>query len=176
MTLKLDDLIKNMQKTQLSQGEIRNKIKQSDDDFFKSGEKEVSKRFNTNKASIFDAPIIGLSEVSKVGMYGRSKYDEFNWKKQTNSTELLDCIFRHFIKVLYGLDNASDSGCKEMAHLAWNALAYLEKELMGTLIDDRHKYPKEKIEMLESLLMLNSEQQRINIEEKEKKVIKGENK
>jgi hypothetical protein len=130
---------------------------------------ETSLRFNNGKASIFDAPLLGMIEVSKVTMYGRSKYNEFNWKKQTNATELLDCIFRHFIKVMYGLDNASDSKSKEMAHLAWNALAYLEKEAMGTLIDDRHKYPKEKIALLESLLMLSEDQKEVISKEEEKK-------
>lgn len=133
---------------------------------------EKSLRFNNGKASIFDTPLLGLAEVSKVSMYGRSKYNAHNWKKPTHATELLDCIFRHFVKVMYGLDTASDSKDKEMAHLAWNALAYLEKEAMGTLIDDRHKYPPEKIALLESFLMLSEDQKEVIINEEKKKEAK----
>ena len=105
-------------------------------------------------------PSIGLIEVAKVAAYGRAKYDTYNWKKPAPASQYFDCMKRHLFKWWYGQDLDSESKCHHLAHLAWNALAELEKELTNTNIDDRFKgYPKEFVDNLENLFNLNDDQQ-----------------
>lgn len=120
---------------------------------------QEAKRYNSNKAEFFDAPLIALAEVAKVAAYGRSKYDQYNWKKPAKASQYIDCRLRHSLKYMYGQDLDSESHCHHLAHLAWNALAELEKILTGTQKDDRYKgYPKDFVDNIESLFMLNEDQ------------------
>lgn len=129
-----------------------------------------AKRFNSNKAEFFDAPLLAMAEVAKVAAYGRSKYDKYNWKKEAPMSQYHDCRQRHELKYWYGQDNDSESKCHHLAHLAWNALAALEKVLTGTDVDDRYKgYPKEFVDNLEDVFALNEEQKEAIKEQLDKK-------
>lgn len=130
-------------------------------------EPKVAKRFNSNKVEIHDIPLFGMTEVAKVGAYGSGKYDVFNWKEDAPVTQYLNCIFRHFLRYMYGETNDPESKCHHIAHVAWNALSLLEKMLVGRQVDDRHKYPQS-FDM-NSAFTLNAEQLAAIKREKDKK-------
>ena len=132
--------------------------------------KEKAMRFNSNKAEFFDVPLIALAEVAKVSVFGRAKYLKYNWKKKAPASQYFDCIKRHSLKYWYGQDIDSDSKCHHLAHIAWNALASLEKILTGTEMDDRYKgYPQGFIDNIEDLFLLNDEQKEAIQRELDKK-------
>lgn len=134
---------------------------------------EQAMRFNTGKAEFFDAPILALAEVAKVAAYGRSKYDQYNWKKGGPASQYHDCRQRHELKYWYGQDKDSESKCSHLAHIAWNALAALELQITGNLDDNRYKgYSDDFVNNLEDLFLLNIEQKdaiRIQLDKKKGK-------
>ena len=135
---------------------------------------EMSKRFNKGKVSFFDLPMVALAEVAKNGMYGRSKYSAYNWKKASTASETFDCLMRHILRFWQGEDDDPESAVKHLACIAWNAMAAIEKELSGRLIDDRYVYEEQPFDF-EEIFSLNEEQKEI-INEKDAERKKAERK
>lgn len=70
-----------------------------------------------------------LLEVAKVGTFGAEKYSDHGWLSvEDNRARYLDALWRH---LLAKEERDSESGYSHLAHVAWNALAVLELDLMG---------------------------------------------
>jgi len=93
------------------------------------------KRYNNGKpqmsylGSIKDA----LVQLVHVFEYGTKKYDRDNWKLGGDKNMLLDCMGRHYLKLANGEELDEESQCEHAAHLAWNALAFLQLKHEGKL-------------------------------------------
>lgn len=69
-----------------------------------------------------------LREISKVREFGLKKYPDAESFKQVPNAMLTDALMRNlFDEVDNNIDE--ESGCEHLAHLAWNAIALLEKRL-----------------------------------------------
>ena len=139
-----------------------------------SDTKEKAKRYNSGKVEFDDVPLLGLVEVAKVSAYGRSKYAKQNWRGDAPMSQYFNCLMRHSIKCMYGEDFDDESECLHLAHIAWNALAALEKIMVERNIDDRFIYKG--ITNISSLLELNADQLNAIAENEEKYGNKGEDK
>ena len=68
----------------------------------------------------------GLSEVVAVGTDGARKYTPNGWKEVPDGpARYMEALWRHLLKHMEGERLDPDSGHRHMAHVAWNALAYL---------------------------------------------------
>lgn len=80
-----------------------------------------------------------LMAVGRVIEFGTHKYpDPSNWKLVDNGkNRYRDALMRHLLKYSAGIEADSESGLSHLVHVAWNALAILELQLMeGTNIED----------------------------------------
>lgn len=75
-----------------------------------------------------------LMGVGEVGTFGANKYTDDGWKYVARGQQrYTDAMLRHYFKYKQGEKVDSDSGLPHLAHLAWNALAILELQL----VDDK---------------------------------------
>lgn len=93
------------------------------------------KRYNEGKpqASYLGEFKEALEEFCRVCEMGASKYGRHNWKKGGEKITLLDSLGRHFLKLSSGLEKDAESGLEHAAHIAWNALAYIQLKHEGKL-------------------------------------------
>lgn len=69
---------------------------------------------------------LALTEVSKVGTFGASKYTDHGWKEVPRGLERYDdACLRHWLEEKAGETSDSQSELLHAAHTAWNALARL---------------------------------------------------
>jgi|TARA_Y100000310_G_scaffold345202_1_gene462627 hypothetical protein len=70
-----------------------------------------------------------IEEVARVSMFGAKKYDWNNWQDLKDGLErYTDALGRHLVQEGYEAEDP-DSGLLHAAHVAWNAMARLEKIL-----------------------------------------------
>ena len=68
----------------------------------------------------------GLTEVVRVGTDGARKYTPEGWKSVPDGpARYMEALWRHLLAHMRGEVRDPDSGHRHMAHVAWNALAYL---------------------------------------------------
>lgn len=68
-----------------------------------------------------------LTEVSKVGTYGATKYTEHGWVDVPNGiARYEEAAMRHWLSEKAGQEFDLDTGLLHAAHNAWNALARLD--------------------------------------------------
>lgn len=68
----------------------------------------------------------GLSEVVAVGTDGARKYTPNGWKEVPDGpARYMEALWRHLMAHMGGEIRDQQSGHRHMAHVAWNALAYL---------------------------------------------------
>lgn len=71
-----------------------------------------------------------LWEVGLVGTYGANKYTDRGWVSVPNGIQRYgDALLRHYIQHKRGELRDTESEMYHLAHLAWNALALLERTL-----------------------------------------------
>ena len=71
-----------------------------------------------------------LMAVGEVGTFGANKYTDDGWMEVPDGiSRYSDALLRHYMKEKSGEINDPDSNLSHAAHLAWNALARLEKML-----------------------------------------------
>ncbi|KPJ96760.1 MAG: hypothetical protein AMS18_00460 [Gemmatimonas sp. SG8_17] len=72
-------------------------------------------------------PLRGLNEVAKVSVAGALKYAPLDWAEGQSFSTLLDCMFRHVLKVMEGGPKVidEDTGAYHLACAAWNILCLL---------------------------------------------------
>lgn len=80
--------------------------------------------------NVFPRSILAIGAVI---LKGKEKYpDPNNWKKVEGAkTRYQESLMRHLIKHNMGILRDEESGLPHLVHVAWNALAILELELMG---------------------------------------------
>ena len=103
------------------------------------------------KMEFDDLPWLGLCEIVKVSNYGAQKYDKKNYQKGGPASQYFNCNLRHLLKWWLRYDENdidTESGCHHLGHSAWNSIAPIELEDLGTLEDDRPKYSKEKVKQI----------------------------
>lgn len=71
---------------------------------------------------------LALSEVAQVTTFGALKYSPGNWRLVERGPErYADALCRHLLAALPNLQAVdTETGLRELAHVAWNALALLE--------------------------------------------------
>lgn len=68
-----------------------------------------------------------LEKVGEVGTFGADKYADDSWVSVPNGGQrYTDAMLRHLLKEFAGQTHDSETGIREAAHTAWNALARLE--------------------------------------------------
>ena len=68
----------------------------------------------------------GLTEVVQVGTDGARKYTPNGWKEVPDGpARYMEALWRHLMAHMAGEVLDPQSGHRHMAHVAWNALAYL---------------------------------------------------
>lgn len=74
---------------------------------------------------------LALQETSKICKFGADKYADHNWSFVDNKKKrYLDALMRHLLA--YSLNGEAideETGCLEIVHVVWNALAICESEL-----------------------------------------------
>ena len=80
-----------------------------------------------------------LAAVSTVAEYGAKKYTRGGWNTVPNGIERYTAAMdrHHLAEFRDGPYDDGDSGLAHAAQVAWNALARLEKMLVGGMIEDR---------------------------------------
>lgn len=75
--------------------------------------------------------------VGEVGTYGANKYTANGWLSVPEWEErYANALWRHLLKDAMGQQNDPDTELLHQAHLAWNALAKLEKMLRESEVSD----------------------------------------
>ena len=78
-----------------------------------------------------------LREVAKVKQFGLKKHPENSWKSEPISADT-NAMIRHFLAEAHEIYD-KESALEHAAHLAWRALARLEKLLEGVIITDEEE-------------------------------------
>ena len=109
--------------------------------------KEEMKRHNEGKPQISYLGDIkeALEELCQVFASGAEKYGRNNWKKGGPPKAILDSLGRHFLKLAAGTELDEESGYHHAAHIAWNALAYIQLKHDGRLKMKEWKHEEEKL-------------------------------
>lgn len=100
----------------------------------------VGMRFNTGKPPVWKGFVNyfprAMERVAFVSEFGAKKYAWDNWQSIDNwENNIRDSLARHLVNQGKGQLLDKETGLLEAAHLAWNAMAYLEKlaqELEGS--------------------------------------------
>ena len=100
----------------------KNKFQGIDDAFGEPVER--AKRFNTGKPKWHLVHMKSLTPLVRVMEFGATKYDERNWMKPMNTTELLNSLQRHLNELMD--DNEIDEESKQhhIGHIMANAMMY----------------------------------------------------
>jgi len=87
-------------------------------------------------------PPAALGKLAEVYTFGVAKgYPARNWEKGMAWSRPFAALMRHAWAFWAGEDMDPESGLPHMAHVAWNALALLEYQVLGKGEDDRPYQP-----------------------------------
>lgn len=81
-------------------------------------------RFNTGKLRWSLMDYKAMEPMIRVLMFGAEKYDDHNWKKGLDKTEILDCAQRHLASLMDGELIDKESGLPHIGHLMCNGMFY----------------------------------------------------
>jgi hypothetical protein len=81
-------------------------------------------RYNDGKLQWSMAEMKALEPMIRVLMFGAMKYERNNWKKGLKLDEILDSLQRHYVAILSGEANDTESGLPHIGHLLCNAMFY----------------------------------------------------
>lgn len=106
----------------------------------------VGRRDNKEKTRWRNVPLFLFEDVIKVGQFGESKYDTFNYMKGLSINDTLDALKRHLVKFEspYESDSDDESLQNHLAHVAWNAIVALHMYKTRKDLDDRYKLSEDK--------------------------------
>ena len=107
--------------------------------------KKLGKRYNKGKLRWRNVPLFLFRPIIKVGEFGESKYDTFNFLKGLPVNDILDSMKRHLDKFEdpEQSDYDEESKCHHLAHVAWNALVAVYVLYSRPELDDRYKGDEE---------------------------------
>ena len=80
-----------------------------------------------------------LEPMVRVLMFGAKKYDDHNWKKGLNWTEICESLQRHMNAFLDGEDNDKESKLYHVGHILCNAMFLSYMFLFRKDLDDRYE-------------------------------------
>lgn len=88
----------------------------------------------------FPKALVGFARVCQ---YGEGKYEKYNYLKGAVQTQYANCLLRHLEAHWRGEELDSESGCRHVDHVVWNALALAEFSEVKELDDrpDIHSKP-----------------------------------
>ena len=102
-----------------------------------------AKTYDNGKLPLAQIPWAAIDELSRVQLYGHSKYKDFNnYRKGMEVTRNLSCALRHIRDYLSGHDVDAESGFNPLAHALCRIAFTLQNIAEGTAIDDRYKSNK----------------------------------
>ena len=102
--------------------------------------KELADRLNFGKPKMSIIPYDPMTEVAKVLMFGAEKYSRNNWRKGLTYTSIIDSMERHIGAIKNGEDFDEESGLYHAAHVAANAIFFIQYMMDGMeFLDDRYK-------------------------------------
>ena len=84
----------------------------------------VGLRFNKGKLRWSLMDYKSMEPLIRVLMMGAEKYDDHNWKKGLDKTEILECLQRHLAALMDGEINDQESGLPHIGHIMANAMFY----------------------------------------------------
>jgi hypothetical protein len=90
---------------------------------------ETGLRFNTGKLRWSLMHYRSMEPMIRVLMFGAEKYDDHNWQKGLNKTEILECLQRHLAALMGGEAIDKESGQPHIGHILCNAMFYSYFEL-----------------------------------------------
>ncbi len=97
-----------------------------------------AKHFDDNKLALQNIlAMAGIDEVAKVGMYGASKYGQWNYRGGSEWMRYLGSVVRHVTRYVRGESLDAESGLNHLAHAAYNCLILLGWAIEGVGTDDR---------------------------------------
>lgn len=95
--------------------------------------------YDSGKEPLAQLPWAAIDELSRVQMYGHSKYKDFNnYRKGMEVTRNLSCALRHIRDYLNGVDADPESGCNPLAHAMCRLAFVLQNIHDGVATDDRY--------------------------------------
>lgn len=102
-------------------------------------EEKKGLRFNNGKLRWSLVDFESLEDMVKVLEFGAEKYDDHNWKKGLQTTEVSESLMRHLFAYLNGEDKDPESGLSHLGHVMCNAmfLSYTQKH--HPELDTRYK-------------------------------------
>lgn len=98
-------------------------------------------RYNTGKLKWSLVSWKALGPMVRVLMFGAEKYDDHNWKKGLNWTEILESMQRHMNAFIDGEDDDPESKLSHVGHILCNAMFLSYMFLFRKDLDDRFKDP-----------------------------------
>lgn len=109
-------------------------------------------RLGTKKMGFDHLPVSTLVNLSPQTASGAVKYGKKNWIRTDpchKTSVYCNAVLRHMILFMAGQDKTSDSNQSHLKAIMAGLSVYLDSERLGTVIDDRIKYPSHYIEQLE---------------------------
>ena len=102
-----------------------------------------AKTYDNGKLPLAQIPWAAIDELSRVQLYGHSKYKDFNnYRKGMEVTRNLSCALRHIRDYLTGHNTDAESGCHPLAHALCRIAFVLQNIHDKSAIDDRYSIQK----------------------------------
>lgn len=96
--------------------------------------------YDEGKAPLAQLPWAAVEALSRVQLYGHTKYKDFNnYRKGMEVSRNLSCALRHIKEYLEGHDVDKESGESPLAHAMCRVSFVLQNLADGTAVDDRYK-------------------------------------
>jgi hypothetical protein len=100
---------------------------------------EQGTRLNKGKLEWSLVDFESLEGMVEVLMFGKEKYEAFNWMKGLNTTEICESLMRHLFSYLKGEDKDSETKLRHIDHIMCNAMFLSHMDRNRPDCDTRHK-------------------------------------
>lgn len=95
-------------------------------------------RYDADKLRTDLIPVEWIVELARVLTVGSYKYQDRNWELGMDWSKCIGALQRHLLRWQAGNMVDAETGCHELAMVAWNALALMSYQLRGLGLDDRY--------------------------------------
>ena len=92
--------------------------------FLKPSDSNRATRYNKGKLKWSLVHYKSLEPLVKVLMFGAEKYEAHNWKKDMDTSEILESLQRHLASLMDGDLNDEESKLHHIGHIMCNAMFY----------------------------------------------------
>jgi len=99
--------------------------------------KDRGLRYNNGKIRYDLLEPYAIKELAKVFTKGAEKYEDHNWEKGMNWSNMIASLKRHLSDWEMGIDLDLETGLPHLAHAAWNIMALLSYSKIFPQGDDR---------------------------------------